>query len=133
MIERSNKPFKDSLKDCMRDAETKNWPPLVPFVQGLMNNRKKRGFSRTPYELVFGVSKRAGYENNKLPQEVLKLLLNEAGVDAAVDYPGDDLPTILASIEAAQSQPLGTQTLQDSDESAGQLEDAEVEEVIPEA
>ena len=123
MVERSNKPFKDCLKDVMRDAQTQNWPKLVPFVQGLMNNRKKRGYTRTPYELVYGVSKRAGYENNQLPADVMKLLLNEAGIEAALGAKDSDLSTTLACVVAAQSEPLGPQSLEDSDKIAAQYED----------
>ena len=106
VIERSNKPFKDALKDMMKDAKTEQWPKLVAIAQGAVNNRKKRGYSRTPYELVFGVSMRAGYDNGKISTELLSLIVNEAGLDAAMVNRRMDMPAAKKAVLDAQAVPM---------------------------
>ena len=107
MVERSHGPFKKALLAAMEDHSTQNWPMLVPMIQGLLNNRVKRGFTRTPYEMVFGLKPRAGYKNNLLPASVLDLLANENGIDAirSVGLLAND-DEVCAAIEEAQSVPM---------------------------
>ena len=69
----------------MVDANTDNWVALVPIVQGMLNNRLAAGYTRSPYEVVFGCRRREGYRNNALPKAVMQILTNENGIDAIKD------------------------------------------------
>ena len=73
-IERSHDAFKTALTKMMDDYNTKDWPKLVPFVQGLMNNRTTKGFARTPYEMVYGTLPKMGYKNNAIPKPGSKVV-----------------------------------------------------------
>ena len=85
VCERSHEPFKRALAAAMVDANTDNWVALVPIVQGMLNNRVAAGYTRSPYELVFGCRRREGYRNNALPKAVMQILTNELGIDAIED------------------------------------------------
>ena len=107
MVERSHGPFKKALLAAMEDHSTQNWPMLVPMIQELLNNCIKRGFTRTPYEMVFGLKPRAGYKNNLLPASVLDLLANENGIDAirSVGLLANE-DEVCAAIVQAQLEPM---------------------------
>ena len=107
MVERSHGPFKAALLAAMDDRGHNNWPALVPMVQGLLNNRVKRNRTRSPYQLVFGCSPRAGYTNNVLPPDVLKILRNENGVDAihSIGLLATE-DEVCAAVHKAQEAPL---------------------------
>jgi hypothetical protein len=79
-VERSHHRFKNALLKMMQDAKTRNWPALVPIVQGQMNNDLKRGMLKTPYELVFGISRREGMVLRDIPTSIVDLLTTEEGL-----------------------------------------------------
>jgi hypothetical protein len=127
MMERSHDPFKQALSKACEDANTLNWPALVPIVQGQMNNRVKRGFTRSPYEMVFGTTRREGYKNNQLPRSILRALTNEAGVKAVKDaglLAKED--EVLAAVKAAQGEPLqALEVRADDDDDGGEMSEGE--------
>ena len=45
-----------------------------------MNNDLKRGVLKTPYELVFGISRREGLVLRDLPASIVELLTTEEGL-----------------------------------------------------
>jgi transcriptional regulator of met regulon len=91
----------------MHDGNTSDWPSLAYIVQGMMNNNVMRGFSRSPYEMVFGTKRREGYVNNSLPPAILKLLTNENG-ERAIQNAGllTDEKTVIELMLEAQDKPL---------------------------
>jgi hypothetical protein len=50
-----------------------------------MNSRVGRGMTISPYKILFGRTRRDGYEDNRLPPNLLQILTNEEGVKASLD------------------------------------------------
>jgi hypothetical protein len=100
----------------MDDGETQNWPKLVPIVQGILNNRKQRGHTRTPYECVYGTTPTKGYRNNSLAPEVFRLLVIEAGIDAlsTIGVLADEA-AVVAAVESAQAVDMEPRADEESD------------------
>ena len=117
----------------MQDGNTKNWPKLVPFVQGVVtivhnehlfvqiahlftspcnvvgqiNCIKHRGYKKSPYEMVHGCTMRSGYLNNNLSPTILKVLLNEDGLDALAGMDNNATEEeVVEAIGLAQSTPM---------------------------
>ena len=53
-VESANKSVQWKLAAMMKDANTRNWPSLVPAAQNAMNNQQHSATKQVPYALVFG-------------------------------------------------------------------------------
>ena len=116
----------------MNNLGTKNWPVLIPIVQGMMNSCVKRNYTRSPYEMVYGVIRRDGYRNKHIPNAVLRILTNENGLRAVKESGMEaDLDTVTAAVLDAQEGEMSPAELDSSDEGEGRKTSPRRRKVTP--
>ena len=76
-IERTHEDLKPMINSWCKENNTKDWPTALKFVTLSKNCRPHKTLgNKSPYEVVFAVTPKFGFDTTKLPEKIKDAMLN---------------------------------------------------------
>ncbi|XP_031352272.1 KRAB-A domain-containing protein 2-like [Photinus pyralis] len=84
-VERANQDIENMLSSWLENNERNKWSEGLRFIQFAKNRAYHSGIKCSPYEAMFGVSAKIGLKTSSPPNDVLKIISTEEGLEELVE------------------------------------------------